>query len=191
VLDLGGEALAAEAKRYEGQRELGLSVEVIDRSTWLAMQRLAVRGMIAMLEPQCRVLHQSADFAAASAPDFDSPAQAAELRSEAERSLRMARVLASGGFPEEALPLAAKVIGIGAAARLAALGELAAGASSATTEQIRDLTRRGILPPRAEAALSELWSRAGGGRSPGALGPLIEDAALAIPAADGEIARAA
>jgi hypothetical protein len=42
-----------------------------------------------------------------------------------------------------------------------------------------------------EAALSELWSRAGGGRSPGALAPLIEDAALAIPAVDGDIAKAA
>jgi predicted ATPase len=191
VLDVDGEALAAETKRHEGQRELGLSVEFIDRSTWLAMQRLAARGMIAMLEPQCRVLHQSADFTSAAVPAFDPQARAAELRNEAERSLRMARVLAGGGFPEEALPLAAKAIGIGAAARLAALGELAAGASGATTEQIRDLTRRGILPPRVEAALSELWSRAGGGRSPGALGPLIEDAALAIPAADGEIAKAA
>jgi hypothetical protein len=191
VLDLDGEALAAEAKRHEAQRELGLSVEVIDRSTWLVMQRLAARGMIAMLEPQCRVLHQSADFTAAAAPAFDPQARAAELRNEAERSLRMARVLAGGGFPEEALPLAAKAISIGAAARLAALGELAAGASSATSEQIRDLTRRGILPPRVEAALSELWSRAGGARGPGALAPLIEDAALAIPAADGEIAKAA
>jgi superfamily II DNA or RNA helicase len=130
VLDVGGEALAAEAKRHEVQRELGLSVEVIDRSTWLAMQRLAARGMIAMLEPQCRVLHQSPDFAAATVPDFDPQARVAELRNEAERSLRMARVLAGGGFPEEALPLAAKAIGIGAAARLAALGELAAGKSA-------------------------------------------------------------
>jgi superfamily II DNA or RNA helicase len=191
VIDADGEALAAEAKRHEGQRELGLSVEVIDRSTWLAMRRLAACGMIAMLEPQCRVLHQSADFTAAAAPAFDPQARAAELHNEAERSLRMARVLAGGGFPEEALPLAAKAIGIGAAARLAALGELGAGAATATSEQIRDLTRRGILPPRVEAALSELWSRAGGGRSPGALAPLIEDAALAIPAADGEIAKAA
>jgi hypothetical protein len=124
-------------------------------------------------------------------PAFDPQARAAELRNEAERSLRMARVLPGGGFPEEALPLAAKAIGIGAAARLVALGELAAGASSATSEQIRDLTRRGILPPRVEAALSELWSRAGGGRSPGALVPLIEDAALAIPAADDDMAKAA
>src|SRR5205085_984202 len=146
VLDLEGEALTAEAKRYESQRELGLSVEVIDRQTWLAMQRLAARGMIAMIDPQCRVLHQSPDFAAAAPPAFDPQARAAELRNEAERSLRMARVLAAGGFPEEALPIAAKAIGIGAAARLAALGELAAGATTATGEQIRDLTRRGILP---------------------------------------------
>ena len=48
----------------------------------------------------------------------------------------MARVLTIGGFPEEALPLIAKAIGIGAAATLAALGELAAGQSMATPAQI-------------------------------------------------------
>ena len=57
----------------------------------------------------------------------------------------MARVLAAGGFPDEALPLVAKAIGIGAAARLAALGELAAGATMATPAQMRDLVDRGVL----------------------------------------------
>ena len=74
----------------------------------------------------------------------------------------MARVLAAGGFSDEALPLIAKAIGIGAAARLAALGELAAGVSIATPAQIRDLVDRGILASQAEAALSVLWSVAGG-----------------------------
>ena len=83
--------------------------------------------MITLAEGQSRVLHQSPDLAAAADPSFDPQARAAELRGEAERSLRMARVLAAGGFAEEALPLIAKAIGIGAAARLAALGELAAG----------------------------------------------------------------
>ena len=162
VLDLEGEALAAEAKRHEARREVGPAVEVIDRSTWLAMRRLSASGMITLAEGQSRVLHQSPDFAAGADPSFEPQARAAELRGEADRSLRMARVLAAGGFSDEALPLIAKAIGIGAAARLAALGELAAGVSMATPAQVRDLVDRGILAAQAEAALSELWSVAGG-----------------------------
>jgi uncharacterized membrane protein len=90
----------------------------------------------------------------------------------------MARVLATGGFPEEALPLIAKAIGIGAAAKLAALGELAAGQSIATPAQIRDLVDRGVFVPQAEAALSTLWSTAGG-RAVADLESLIDDAILA------------
>ena len=44
VLDLDGEALAAEAKRHEARHEVGPAVEVIDRPTWLAMRRLAASG---------------------------------------------------------------------------------------------------------------------------------------------------
>ncbi|HEY7298163.1 MAG TPA: DEAD/DEAH box helicase [Xanthobacteraceae bacterium] len=186
VLDLQPEALAAEAQRHEAQHEFGPAVEVIDRQTWLAMQRLAARGMISAIEGQSCMLYQSPDLAAAAAPEFDPQARAAQLTAEAERSLGMARVLASGGFPDEALALAAKAIGIAAAARLAALGELAAGAAIATSEQVRDLTGRGILPPQAARTLSELWSLAGAARSTGALDALIENAALALPAPDNQ-----
>ena len=93
VLDLEGEALADEAKRHEARREVGPAVEVIDRPTWLAMRRLAASGMITLAEGQSRVLHQSPALAAAADPSFDPQARAAELRGEAERSLRMARVL--------------------------------------------------------------------------------------------------
>ena len=95
----------------------------------------------------------------------------------------MARVLAAGGFPEEALPLIAKAIGIGAAARLAALGEIAAGVSVATPAQIRDLVDRGILAAQAEAALSDLWSVAGG-RTVANVESLIGMGALAIAGLD-------
>ena len=160
VLDLEGEALA-EANGHEAHRVVGPVVEVINRPTWLAMRRLAASGVITMAEGQSRVLHQSPDFAAAADPRFDPQACASELRGEADRSLRMARVLAAGGLPEEALPLIAKAIGIGAAAKLAALGELVAGAAIATPAQVHDLVDRGILAPQAAAALSALWPVAG------------------------------
>ena len=135
--------------------------------------------MITLAEGQSRVLHRAPDFAAAADPSFDPQMRAAELRREAERSLRIASVLASGGFPEEALPLIAKAIGIGAAARLAALGELAAGVSIATLAQIRDLVERGVFAPQLEAALSALWSMTG---APvvAELKSLIADATLAV-----------
>ncbi len=183
VLDLDGEAVAAEAKRHEVRREVGPAVEVIDRPTWLAMRRLAASGMIMLAEDQTRVLHRSPDFAVAADPSFDPQARATELRGEAERSLRMARVLAAGGFPEEAPPLIAKAIGIGAAARLAALGELAAGVSIATPAQVRDLVDRGILAAQAETALSDLWSVAGG-RTVADVESLIGMGTLAIAGLD-------
>jgi hypothetical protein len=74
----------------------------------------------------------------------------------------MARALAAGGFADEALPLVAKAIAAGAAARLAALGELAVGATLATPRQVHDLVDRGVLIPQAETALSALWSAASG-----------------------------
>ena len=162
VLDLDREALAAEAKRYERPHEAGLVIEAVDRPTWLTMRRLAQSGMITLAEGQSRVLHQSPDLAPDADPSFDPQARATGLRGEAERSLRMARVLAAGGFPEEALPLIAKAIGVVAAARLAEFGELATGATIATPAQIHDLVGRGIFAPQAEAALSALWSAAGG-----------------------------
>ena len=161
VLDLDGEALAAEAKRHEAGRDAGPAVEVVDRPTWLAMQRLVAGGMITMAEGQSHILHQSPDFAAAVDPISNSCARTAKLRADAEHTLGMARVLARGGFHEEALPLVAKAIAVSAAAKLAALGELAAGAGMATPAQVRDLVDRGSLAPQAETVLSAVWSAAG------------------------------
>ena len=90
VLDLDGEALAAEAKRHEARREVGPAVEVIDRPTWLAMRRLAASGMITLAEGQSRVLHQSPDFAAAADPSFDPQARAS-------RTARRGRAVAAHG----------------------------------------------------------------------------------------------
>jgi hypothetical protein len=191
VLDVDGEALAAEAKRHEERGNVALAVEVVGRSTWLAMRRLAASGIITIAEGQSRMLHQSPDFVAAADPGFDPQARAAELRGEAERSLRMARVLAAGGFPDEALPLVAKAIGIGAAAKLASLGQLAAGATMATPAQVHELVERGNIAAQAETALSALWS-APGGRAAGEVAPLIEIGAQVVAGLDDErAARAA
>jgi hypothetical protein len=175
VLDLEPAALAAEAERLTAQGAAahggsGLAVEVIDRATWATMQRLQASGILQRVEGPVRVLHRAADFAepdplaAAFASNSDQgpvgdqdrrAARATELRVAAERTLRMAQVLARGGFPEEAPLLIAKAIGQGAAARLSALGELPAGIAMATPLQIRALVERNVLPPQAVNALTD------------------------------------
>jgi superfamily II DNA or RNA helicase len=191
VLDLDGESLAEEGKRHEGRPAAAPAIDVIDRASYLAMRRLAASGMILMAEAQSRVLHRSPDFTAAADPDFDPGKRAAELRTEAEKSLRMAGVLATGGFPDEARPLVAKAIGTAAASRLAARGELSPGAAIATPAQVRDLIDRGALAVQAETALSALWS-AEGTRAAADVTSLIEMGALVIAGLDdGKAARAA
>jgi hypothetical protein len=73
----------------------------------------------------------------------------------------MAKVLATGGFAEEAPVLIAKTLGCLGAAKLAALGELPAGATTATPQQLRDLVDRGALPGRPATTLAGLWPAAG------------------------------
>jgi superfamily II DNA or RNA helicase len=148
VLDLDREALAAEQERWAKAENTAPAVDIIDRATWLAMQRLQASGMLQLVQGPSRVLHRAAEFAAPDGRD-GLPQQLAELRGQAERSFRMARVLAVGGFPEEAPPLLAKAIGHAAAARLSTLGELPVGVAAATPQQVRSLIDRGALPPQA------------------------------------------
>ena len=156
VLDLDGDAMAAEAKRLSERGGSATQVELIDRPTWLAMRRLETTGMLKLAEGSIRVLHRAEELDDGRSPG-DQAARALELRREAERSLRMAKVLAAGGFAEEAPMLIAKTIGCIAAAKLAELGELPAGATTATPAQIRDLVDRGALASQAATALAALW----------------------------------
>ena len=124
------------------------------------MRRLETTGMLKLAEGSIRVLHRASELTADHAAG-DQAGRASELHKEAERSLRMAKVLATGGFAEEAPILIAKTIGCIAAAKLAALGELPAGAVTATPAQLRDLVDRGALPAQAATTLASLWPGAG------------------------------
>ena len=130
----------------------GIAVDVLDRATWLAMQRFAASGLLQFTH-ESRLVHRSATLTeqgtAAPAPDQRS----GQLMAEAQRALRMAKVLASGGFPEEAPALLAKVLQKAGAARMAERSELPAGASTATDMDIRRLVERGEFPADALAIL--------------------------------------
>jgi hypothetical protein len=143
VLDLEPQALAAETARMSAVESV--AVDALDRTTWLAMQRFAASGLLQFTH-QSRLLHRSATLAE---QHVDAPApdrRAEELMSEANRMLRKAKVLASGGFPEEAPLLLAKVLQKVAAALMAGRSELPAGASAASDTDIQRLVERSEFP---------------------------------------------
>jgi hypothetical protein len=183
VLDLDCDAIAAEAKRLAAAENGGPVVEVIDRTTWLVMRRLQSIGMLQLVEGPVRVLHCALQPAEVGSQSGDAAARSAELRGQAERTLRMARVLATGGFPEEAPPLLAKAIGHAAAAKLAARGELPDGISMVTSGQMRDLVDRGALPPPFLNTLAALWP-ASGAPSREEAGHLVETTAELLAACE-------
>jgi superfamily II DNA or RNA helicase len=185
VLDLDSETLAAEVKRLQERRdEAALAVEIIDRPTWLAMRRLETSGMLSLTDGAIRVLHRAAEFSAGAAAGHQA-ARASDLQKEAERSLRMAKVLAAGGFAEEAPALIAKTLGCVGAAKLAELGELAQGAATATPQQLRALVERGALPAQAATVLDRLWPGTGAPAG-GEIADLLAATEQAVAARTGE-----
>jgi len=158
VFDLDAPTLAAETARLTSTDSV--AVDVVDRATWLAMQRFAASGLLQFAH-ESRLLHRSTTLieqhAGAPAPDQRS----GHLIEEAQRSLRMAKVLASGGFPEEAPALLAKVLQKAGAARMAERAELPAGAFIASDTDIRRLIERGEFPAEALAILDASQPSAG------------------------------
>ena len=158
VLDLNREALKEEMKRAKATTGSDPVVEVIDRTTWLAINRLQASGLIQLVEGASRVLHRAPGQADTEVEDEANAARAraVALLGQAERALRMAQVLVSGGFPDEAALALSKVIGHAGAARLAALGELSADVALATPAQIREMVASKVLPLQAIATLDVL-----------------------------------
>jgi hypothetical protein len=145
VVDLDHDAMAAEVGRVDSQA--GFAVEFVDRPTWLAMRRLAASGLLRFThEP--RVLHRSA-----ASPQEAAPApldvRAGEAMRQAERALRMAQVLAAGGFPEEVPDLIVTALQTVGGALIAARGGLPTDGATATNADIRGLVERDVLPPEA------------------------------------------
>jgi hypothetical protein len=142
VLDLDRSALKVEAERLAAVDGGGPTVEIIDRATWIALCRLQATGMIQIVDGDPRVLHRAAGLADTDAEDAANvlKVRLAAIRGEAQRALRMAQVLAAGGFPEEAMPLLGKAIQHGAASMLAARGELPTDIATATTAQIQGVS---------------------------------------------------
>jgi hypothetical protein len=144
VLDLDRDALADEIERARGR----LAVDFIDAAAWGAMRRLAAAGLLRFTH-EARTLHRAA--ALAEEPGEAKPDNGRAAMGAAERALKMARVLAAGGFPEEAPPLLAKSLRSIALA-LSAKDGLAIADVGADGD-IRRLIEEAALPSEALAIL--------------------------------------
>ncbi|HYU36052.1 MAG TPA: DEAD/DEAH box helicase [Thermoanaerobaculia bacterium] len=106
------------------------ALEVIDRATLETIERLAKAGVL-QLAPGARLLHRAATLDRS--PEADDAertrrlARARELFEQAERKIRMAAVLASGGFPLEALPSLREGVDLGVRSWAHLQGEEPAG----------------------------------------------------------------
>jgi superfamily II DNA or RNA helicase len=93
-------------------------LELLDRSAFEALGRLVEAGVLSFTAEGRRLLHRSAT----GEPDRNAQrerwlAAARELLAQAERKIRMAAVLAGGGFPVEALPSLREGVELGLKAR--------------------------------------------------------------------------
>jgi hypothetical protein len=146
VLDVDAAALAAETERGAGD----LDVEFVDKATWLAMQRLAGVGMLSFAQAP-RQLHRSPALAAEGPKPKPDEGRAAAAMAEADRWLRMAKVLFAGGFPDEASPLLAKSLRSVAVALMATRGE--AAAAYGTDDEVRRFVDQAAVPAEALTVL--------------------------------------
>jgi superfamily II DNA/RNA helicase len=154
VLDLDEAAMEAERTRLS-QRSGAPAVELVDRGAWLAMRRLAATGIVQFTGGASRILHQSANLpdAEVSLPQM-SEDKVTALRNQADRALRMATVLANGGFADEAPALLAKAFERATAARLAERGMSLDPASPMTEAEIERSIDKDGLP----ADALSLWN---------------------------------
>ncbi len=165
VLDLDAHALAAEIDRGAG----GLDVEFVDKAAWSTMRRLAAAGLLHFTH-EARLLHRSPALAPDSPEPKPDESRGAAAMADADRWLRMARVLFAGGFADETSPLLGKCLHSVALALLAKRGE--ATAASGPDDEIRRLVDKAALPAEALTVL-EATNSAVAAATASAVEPLI------------------
>jgi hypothetical protein len=127
---LDGDAAAAERQR-RADRDAP-RVEVLDRATYETIQRLSSAGVLHAASGQREELFRSARLPASTGErERQRIAKGAELLSGAERKLRMALLLAQGGFAAEAMPALSECLTLAADARKLMAGEEASEPAAA------------------------------------------------------------
>ncbi len=124
------------------------TLEVLDRQTFIIIQRLAQAGLLS-LHPQLRALHGDASAITTDLPVVSEHelAHARQQLQKADRPLRLAGLLFTSGFYEEALAPWCEAVEclLIAAAWQQGLGDLIEN-SSLSTEQIQQLITQRALP---------------------------------------------
>jgi hypothetical protein len=134
------------------------AIEVLDEATFAAIRRLVDAGVLRFAGPTPELLHREAGMADDTAAEqARRRAAAAPLLAEAERRLRMARLLRANGFVAEALPaLRCALETLLTAAATLALGASAAEKPVSDTVIETALVPQGLVPAAARAVLARL-----------------------------------
>lgn len=143
---------------FSGSKDLPY-LEMMDRSTYETIQRLADAGFLKMDRNSIRQYHSSPAFAGRALIEREKSRQKAQkIFSQAERKMQMSLVLAEGGFPLEALtPLGQAIeLALRASAYLAGEDEVD-GEEDLTLAHIQSrIIPIGILPDNAVAVVAHM-----------------------------------
>ncbi|HYX22573.1 MAG TPA: DEAD/DEAH box helicase [Thermoanaerobaculia bacterium] len=94
------EAIVGQSPQYSAS-----TLELIDRPAFATIERLIAQGVLRLAAEDRRLLHRSPALGSERDAQRDRHLAAArDLLAQSERKIRMAAVLAGGGFPVEALP---------------------------------------------------------------------------------------
>jgi len=116
------DAAAAEQQRLAAAE--GPRIEVLDRRSFETIQRLTNAGALSAPPNASQELHRSPNLSpAATDRDRQRLAKGAEFLGNAERKLRMALLLAEGGFAAEAMPALDQCLELAANARRLMTGD--------------------------------------------------------------------
>lgn len=147
--------LDALVRRHAGEAGEPSGLEVIERATYEAIERMAAAGLVQLGATDRRTLYRSPRFTDRRAVEEQQRLlRARRSFDRAERKGRMARVLAEGGFPVEALPALTEAL----AGALLCLAHLA-GAVDAADEDVSPAVGealRAAAPPVGELAAEAL-----------------------------------
>lgn len=149
------ELLASLSASSEAAEEPPPRLELLDRRTYEAVERLVEAGLLQAAAANREVLHRSPALADARAAERKRRLERARRAFErGERKQRMAGVLADGGFPVEALPPLKEAL----QAALVCLAHLAGLAVPGESTKLPPATREAL--GRAEPPAAELAARA-------------------------------
>jgi hypothetical protein len=155
---LAGDGAAAAREQDRLRRENGDAaprIEVVDRAAFEAIGRLVAAGLIAFVGEPPQALHRSPALLAGRGDRRRERAR--DLLAQARRKLRMATLLAEGGFDPEARPPLLEAIALAVGAALADEVEPAAPAAGpAALEAVERLVAEGVLPSDATALAGQL-----------------------------------